>query len=162
MGRRLLSVFLATLVGNLFVVAQALGGSRPQAGTDSSARVKAGIVSLGTGAEAHATVTLRNKTRLSGYISQAGEEQFVITDPKSGASTSVSYSDVVEVKGKNVATGAKVSIGPSRSGRTAAAAAVGGLAGGAIARSHGRQRLVFIIAVAFILSVAIIAAANLD
>ncbi len=162
MGRRLLSVFLATLVGNLFVVAQALAGPRPQAGIDSTARVKAGIVSIGTGADAHATVTLRNKTRLSGYISQAGEEQFVIADPKSGVSTTVSYADVVKLKGRNVATGAKVSIGPSGSGGTVAAAAAGGLAGVAIARTHGRQRVVFIIALAAILVVAIIAAANID
>ena len=43
-------------------------------------KVKAGIFKLGTGPQARVEVKLRDKTKLSGYISEANETSFVVTD----------------------------------------------------------------------------------
>ena len=53
---------------------------------------------------------MRDKTKLSGYISQANADSFVITDAKTGASTEVPYSNVTQAKGKNLSTGATIAI----------------------------------------------------
>lgn len=160
MRKKLFSVFLAGLIGNVISVAQALAAPRPRPQTDLSAQVKDGVSRLGTGPDARVTVRLRNKAKLSGYVSQADEKQFVVADPKSGTTTPVSYSDVVKVKGRNAATGAKVSVGGSKTSSDLAAAAVGGLGGVAIAHSHGTQRRVVIIFLAAFLTLVIIIAAT--
>ncbi len=73
--------------------------------------MKAGIVQLGVGEESYVTVKLRDKTKLAGYISEAREESFVVTDLKTSEATTVAYADVKKVKGHNLSTGAKVAIG---------------------------------------------------
>jgi hypothetical protein len=80
--------------------------AKPKGDKDREAteKVKAGILSLGVGPEANVEVTLRDKTRLSGFVSEANEGSFVVTDSKSGASTTVAYPQVAKVKGNNWAT----------------------------------------------------------
>jgi hypothetical protein len=73
-------------------------------------KVKAGIAKLGVGEEARVTVKLRDKTKLSGYVSRIGEDSFAVTDLKTGATTEVLYPSVTQVKGQNVASGAKIAI----------------------------------------------------
>jgi hypothetical protein len=74
-------------------------------------KVRAGIEKLGVGRETRVEVKLRDKTRLKGYISEASENGFVVTDLKTGASNTVAYADVSQVKGNNLSTGAKIGIG---------------------------------------------------
>ncbi len=74
-------------------------------------RLKAGIVQLGVGEESYVTVKLRDKTKLAGYISEAREESFVVTDLRTSEATTVAYADVKKVKGHNLSTGAKIAIG---------------------------------------------------
>ncbi len=73
--------------------------------------MKARIVQLGVGEESYVTVKLRDKTKLAGYISEAREESFVVTDLRTSEATTVAYADVKKVKGHNLSTGAKVAIG---------------------------------------------------
>jgi hypothetical protein len=54
---------------------------------------------------------LQDKTRLAGYISEAKSDSFVVTNAKTGAMTTVAYSEVTQVKGHNLSTGAKIAIG---------------------------------------------------
>ncbi len=75
-----------------------------------AAKVKTEIAKLGTGPAAQITVKLRDKTKLSGYVSQANADSFVITDPKTGNSTEVPYPNVTQAKGKNLSTGATIAI----------------------------------------------------
>ncbi len=75
-----------------------------------AAKVKTEIGKLGTGPEAQISIKLRDKTKLSGYISQANADSFIITDPKTGASTEVPYPNVIQAKGKNLSTGATIAI----------------------------------------------------
>jgi hypothetical protein len=74
-------------------------------------KVKEGISKLGTGAEARIEVKLRDKTKLKGYVSEAGEDSFVIADEKTGATSTVTYAQVKQVKGNNLSTAAEIAIG---------------------------------------------------
>jgi hypothetical protein len=75
-----------------------------------AAKVKTEIGKLGIGPDAQIRVKLRDKTKLSGYISQANADSFVITDSKTGISTEVPYPNVTQARGHNLSTGAKIAI----------------------------------------------------
>ena len=110
MYKRLLSVLLSITL--LYAVA-----SPVLASTDAEKRIrfaektKAEILKLGIGRDARISVKLRDKTKLAGYVSKAEEDHFVVTNLSNGKSTPVTYAGVAQVKGNNLATGAKVAIG---------------------------------------------------
>ena len=74
-------------------------------------KVKAGISKLGTGADARVEVKLRDKTKLKGYVSEAGEDSFVVVDEKTSATSRVTYGQVKQVKGRNLSTAAEIALG---------------------------------------------------
>jgi hypothetical protein len=107
-------VLSLALVGFLFSVAGvrlAYAGSKEEKATRFAEKVKEGISKLGTGAEARIEVKLRDKTKLKGYVSEAGEDSFVIVDEKTGATSTVTYAQVKQVKGNNLSTAAEIAIG---------------------------------------------------
>jgi len=73
-------------------------------------KVKSEIAKFGKGSNARVEVKLSNKTKLIGYISEVGNESFVVVD-KNGAATTVTYPQVKQVKGNNLSTGVKIAIG---------------------------------------------------
>lgn len=73
-------------------------------------KLKAGILRLGTGPEAQIKVTLRDNTRLSGYISEIRENSFVVVNSKTGQPTVVPYPEVAQAKGNNLSSKAKLAI----------------------------------------------------
>ncbi|HXG67704.1 MAG TPA: hypothetical protein VNO70_21560 [Blastocatellia bacterium] len=73
--------------------------------------MRTGIYKLGVGKDARVEVKLRDKAMLTGYVSAAGEDSFVVTDPETGAAITVAYPDVAQVKGNNLSKGAKIAIG---------------------------------------------------
>ena len=89
----------------------ALASSNSAKAASLSEKVKAGIVKLGVGQSARVNLKLRDKTKLSGYISEIGDDSFVVANPESGGRTTVAYPEVVQVKGNNLATRTKVIIG---------------------------------------------------
>jgi hypothetical protein len=74
-------------------------------------KVKRKIISLGVGEEARVRVKLRDNARLKGYISEVGEDYFVVTDTSAGTTIKVIYADVKEVEGRKLSTGAAIAIG---------------------------------------------------
>ena len=111
MFRKALSL---VLVGFLFGVAGlrlAYAGAKEEKETRLAEKVKEGISKLGTGVEARIEVKLRDKTKLKGYVSEAGEDSFVVVDEKTGASSTVPYVQVKQVKGNNLSTAAEIAIG---------------------------------------------------
>ena len=107
-------VLSLALVGFLLSVAGprlAYAGTKEEKATRFAAKVKAGIAKLGTGADARIEVKLRDKTKLKGYVSEAGADSFVIVDEKTGASSTVTYPQVKQVKGKNLSTAAEIALG---------------------------------------------------
>ena len=84
----------------------------------SPEEVKNKFLKLGTGSKAKATVWLADGTKVKGYISEAGETDFVMRDRKTNAPTTVRYADVVKFDrnqghstAKWVAIGAGVGVG---------------------------------------------------
>ena len=107
-------VLCLVLVGFLLSVAgvrPAYAGSKEEKETRLAEKVKEGISKIGTGAAAHVEVKLRDKTKLKGYVSEAGEDSFVIVDEKTSATSRVNYSQVKQVKGNNLSKGAEIAIG---------------------------------------------------
>ena len=74
-------------------------------------KIKAGIIKLGIGQSSTVNLRLRNKTKLAGYISEIGDDSFVVTELESGRRTKVEYPDVIQIKGNNLTTRTKVIIG---------------------------------------------------
>jgi hypothetical protein len=73
-------------------------------------KVRAQLARLGTGKDARVKVELRDKTKLEGYLSEAGADSFTVTDD-AGKATAVPYPQVKKAKGNNLSTGAKIAIG---------------------------------------------------
>jgi len=65
---------------------------------------------LGQAQSAH-EVKLRDKTKLKGYVSEAGEDSFVIVDEKTDATSTLAYAQVQQVKGNNLSKAAEIAIG---------------------------------------------------
>lgn len=80
--------------------------------------VKIKIAKLGVGAKAKATVIQKNGTKTKGYIAQAGDDDFVLRDRKTDASTTIRYTEVAKVESnkghstaRNIAIGVAVGVG---------------------------------------------------
>lgn len=76
-----------------------------------AAKVKAAVAKLGVGTDTRVSLKLKDKTKVEGYIAEAGEESFVVADLKTGAATTVIYPSVTQIKGQNLSTGTKIAIG---------------------------------------------------
>lgn len=78
-------------------------------------KIRQKVLKRGTGERARASVKLLDGTKLKGYISEAGAEEFTLvrTDEKIGVPVRVNYRDVAEFKahGKGMSTTSKVLLG---------------------------------------------------
>ena len=110
MFKRILAVALAAMLVNLVAV-RAYAATEAEKQAKFAGKVKAAVLKLGTGEAARVRVTLRDKTRVEGYVSGAGEDSFAVTNFKTGATTTVAYPQVKGVQGNNLSTGAKIAIG---------------------------------------------------
>src|SRR5262249_53213212 len=111
MVKKLLSITLVALLTNLITVPAIFAKSSAEKEEQKAEKVKAGIQKLGIGEQARVKLRLKDKTKLEGYVSEVSDESFVVVDPKSGSSTTVSYPQVGQVKGHNLSKGAKIAIG---------------------------------------------------
>jgi hypothetical protein len=111
MTKRTISVTVACLLTLSTICQQtASASSKPEKEARFAQKVKAAIVQLGTGQSSQVNLKLRDKTKLTGYISEIGDTSFVVTDLKSAEATTVSYPNVVQVKGNNLSTRTKIII----------------------------------------------------
>lgn len=104
-------VVLVALFLSLGYPSPALAGSSPEKEARFAQKVQTEIAKLGTGPNARVDLKLRDKTKLKGYISEAGAESFVVIDDKTGSATTITYPQVKQVRGNNLATGWKIAIG---------------------------------------------------
>jgi hypothetical protein len=88
-----------------------LAFSQAESDADLAQKVQRGIFELGIGPKALVRVMLKDQTKLSGYVSEAGVDTFTVTDPKTGAVVPVAYTDVSTLRGRGLSTGAKIAIG---------------------------------------------------
>ena len=111
MFKKLFSLMLVALLINVTVARLVYADTKEEKQARFVEKVRANVLRLGTGEAARVKITLRDKTRLEGYISAAGEESFTVTDTRTGAAILVAYPQVKSVKGNNLSTGAKIAIG---------------------------------------------------
>ena len=111
MFKRILSLFLTTLLIMCAGAQTAHAESKAEKQARFTAKVKAGILKLGVGQEARVELKLTDKSKLKGYIQEAGDDSFVVADSKTNTTTRVAYAEVQTVKGNNLSTGAKIAIG---------------------------------------------------
>jgi hypothetical protein len=111
MSKKISSMIVACLLAMAIVCQQtASASSKPDKETRLAQKVKAAILELGAGQTTRVSVKLKDNTKLTGYIREVGDSSFVVTDLKSAENTTVAYPDVVQVKGNNLSTGAKIAI----------------------------------------------------
>lgn len=73
-------------------------------------KIKARVMKRGTGEKAKVKIKLRSGEKLKGYISTAGENDFTVTNKKSGQSRTIAYSDVDEISKPGLSKGTKIAI----------------------------------------------------
>lgn len=78
-----------------------------QTGNDAQAleKVRLKVAKLGLGDKARATVRMKNGTKIKGFISQAGANDFTVRDRKTGEQSLILYTDVIKVednRGNNI------------------------------------------------------------
>ena len=109
MLKKICSVVLAALlIQTVAVPAFAKSGAEKEA--RRAEKVRTQLAKLGTGRDARVRLELRDKTKLEGFVSEAGPESFVVVN-KAGVATTVAYPQVAKAKGNNLSTGAKIAIG---------------------------------------------------
>jgi hypothetical protein len=119
MLRRTISLIAS---GVLLSAAVSVPMARAQTNHDAQAndKVRAQVQKAGVGRKARVEVRMRDNTRSKGYVSATQDDSFTLTDTKTGATQTIAYADVNEVKrkGGGISTGTWIIIG------SAAAAAV--------------------------------------
>ncbi|HEX8887593.1 MAG TPA: hypothetical protein VF779_00340 [Pyrinomonadaceae bacterium] len=111
MFKKLLTLALVAVFVHTSSAAPALAGTNAEKEARFAEKVKANILKLGTGPDARVHVKLRDKTKLEGYISEAGDDSFVVVNSKTNVATTVLYPQVKTVKGNNLSTGVWIAIG---------------------------------------------------
>jgi len=113
MSKKYLSLLLIGALSHVMLLMTPTSvNGQTERGTRLTAKVKADVAAFGVGPEARVSVKLRAGKKLKGYISQAGEDSFVITDSKTGSTNSIAYADVAAVqRQKGLSTGKAILIG---------------------------------------------------
>ena len=108
MSKKILSFALIVLLLNVIGV----GSAYPQEDKQDRAieKVRENIRKLGVGEAAQVEVKLTDGRKIKGYIREKNEDSFVVVDAKTGAATTVDYSQVKQLKGRNRLTAAKVGL----------------------------------------------------
>jgi hypothetical protein len=109
MFKKFCSVLLSALLLQAAAV-PAFAATKAEKEAQRAEKVRTQLAKLGTGADARVRVELRDKTKLEGFVKEAGADTFAVTD-RAGATTTVDYSQVRKAQGHNLSTGAKIAIG---------------------------------------------------
>lgn len=108
---RITSILLIVLLANIAYPSRAFAADTQEKEAKFAQKIKRELEKLGTGSDARVEVKMRDKTKLTGHISEISYEYFVVVDDKTGSRTTITYSQVDKVKGYNLSTGAKIAIG---------------------------------------------------
>ncbi len=92
-------ILATTLSGILLALTFGVQPTGAQTTNNAEAgQVRAKVQSIGAGPKARVEVKLRNKTRLKGYVNGSGLDSFTVINSQTGATETVAYADVAEVK----------------------------------------------------------------
>jgi hypothetical protein len=110
MLKKFVALALIGLLINMCSASPVYAGSKEEKQARFAEQVKEGVLKFGTGTDARVEVKLRDKTKLKGYVSQAGAESFIVVDAKMGVATTVAYPQVKQIKGNNLSTGGRIAL----------------------------------------------------
>jgi hypothetical protein len=109
---------LSWLLSGLLLLAPAAqtfgAGQKVDKQTPPVEKVKIQVAKLGVGEKAKATITTKDGAKIKGYVSQAGDDDFVMRDRKTSSPTTIRYVDVAKVErnqGHSVAKIVLIAIG---------------------------------------------------
>ncbi len=125
MLKKVLSLVLTGLLINAVAVSSSYARSQDEQARNIE-KVKESVRKLGVGEEARVEVKLHDGRKLKGYIQVADEDNFTVIDSKDGTATTVAYSQVKQLQGRNRSTAAKVGINVAKG--VGIVAAVAGMA----------------------------------
>ena len=112
MFKAMLTRFIIVALLGAFVTTPATyANTKADKAAQRAAQIKDGLAQLGTGREAQVQFKLRDHRKLTGFIAAVEADTFSFNEAATGATTSLRYADVAQVKGHNLGTGKKVAIG---------------------------------------------------
>lgn len=111
MLKRFLLMIVLVLVTNLAVAPYTFAAENTEKEAKFAEKVKTEIAKLGVGTDAKIKVKLKDGTKLKGYVSEIKDNEFSVTDAKTGKATPVSYSHAKQVKGNNLSSDVIITIG---------------------------------------------------
>ena len=111
MSKKLLCLTVVFLLVNVAGVHTIHAASKEEKEARFVEKVRENILKLGTGPNASIEVKLRDNTKVKGYVSEAGDESFVIVNAKTSIPETIPYPQVKQVKGHNLSSGARIAIG---------------------------------------------------
>ena len=112
MFNRMLTHFIIVALLGAFVTTPATyANTKENKDARRTAQIKEGLAQLGKGREAQVQLKLRDHRKLTGFIEAVEAETFSFNEAATGATTSLRYAEVAQVKGHNLSTGKKVAIG---------------------------------------------------
>ena len=101
MFKKLVSLVITVLLTGTITSVSASARLQAEREPAQAEKVKAKVTKIGTGKRATVSVTLRDNTKLKGYIGQIAQEHFTLVDPKHGTVTPVPYEQVQQIKNTN-------------------------------------------------------------
>jgi hypothetical protein len=115
----MLKTYLSFLVaGLLFLSAVSQPAAAQQDKQPMTEQIKIKIAKLGIGEKARATITMKDGTKTKGYVSRAGDDDFVMRDRRADAATTIRYADVLKAESnrghstaRNIAIGVGIGVG---------------------------------------------------
>jgi hypothetical protein len=115
----MLKTYLPLLaVGVLFLSAFPQSAAAQQDQQPITEQIKIKIAKLGIGEKAKATITMKDGMKTKGYVSRAGDDDFVMRDRKTDAATTIRYADVLKAESnrghstaRNIAIGVGIGVG---------------------------------------------------
>ena len=114
---RIVSMSLVLMIVNLGFVSGYAKGTNDRKAAKREAKikkraikVKKAVLKLGASKDSKVKIKLRDKTKIKGYISKIGENNFTVVD-KMGRSHTVDYRKTKQIKGNNLHAGVWIAIG---------------------------------------------------
>jgi hypothetical protein len=115
----MLKTYLSFLVaGLLFLSAVSQSATAQQDKQPLTEQIKIKIAKLGIGEKAKAAITMKDGTKTKGYVSRAGDDDFVMRDRKTDAAKTIRYADVLKAESnrghstaRNIAIGVGIGVG---------------------------------------------------
>jgi hypothetical protein len=98
MGSELICAVLAVAIATFGSAAPCAERNTADTSSRASEKLKAKLTKLGTGPEACVNVGLRDGAKVSGYVSEAEENEFRVTHPRTGTTVAIAYDNVKKMR----------------------------------------------------------------